>query len=215
MRITLSLIIMLLCLGSQVTAQIKAVTEDGKIVILNMNGTWKFQDEESNEITEIPMSNIRYTKDTKANFLLKSKKTNFGFWINPQKWTITPSTKEEATEYGLRLKDEDLFALILTEKIEVPLETLKNIALKNAKEAAPDATIAKEEYRVVNGKKVLMLTITRNIQGINFIYFGYYYSSKSGTVQFLTYPAQNMYDGYLSECETLLNGLVDITENNR
>ena len=88
-------------------------------------------------------------------------------------------------------------------------------ALKNAKEAAPDATIAKEEYRIVNGKKVLMLTITGNIQGINFIYFGYYYSNKSGTVQFLTYTAQNMYDGYLSECETLLNGLVDITENNR
>lgn len=212
MRIMLSLIITLLCISSQVSAQIKAVREDGKIVILNNDGTWKFQNEESNEFAEIPMSTIRYTKDTKANFLLKSNKTKFGFWINPQKWTINPSSKEETTEYEFRLKDEDAYALILTEKIEVPLETLKNIALKNAKEAAPDATITKEEYRIVNGKKVLMLTITGNIQGINFNYLGYYYSNKSGTVQFLTYTAQNMYDGYLSECETLLNGLVDLTE---
>lgn len=207
----LLLIIPCLLLALVTKSQIKAVTEDGKVVILYKNGTWTAEDSNSFEGTKLILSNINYTKDSRSNFLLKSKKTSSGFWINTQKWTINPQSNDETTEYHLTLKEDDVFAMILTEKFEVPLDALRDIALKNAKEAAPDITIIQEEYRMVNNKKVLMLKLTGSIQGINFTYFGYYYSNKTGTVQFVTYTAQNLFNEVEDVCESLLNGLVDLT----
>ena len=46
------------------------------------------------------------------------------------------------------------------------------------------------------------------MQGIKFSYYGYYYSGEEGTVQFITYTAQNMLEDYRNDCETLLNGFV-------
>jgi len=47
--------------------------------------------------------------------------------------------------------------MMIAEKMEIPLESLKEIVLDNAKEAAPDIKIVKEEYRTVNGIRVLMM----------------------------------------------------------
>lgn len=57
-----------------------------------------------------------------------------------------------AVEYNLNLKSGDLYRMAITERIEVNLEKLAEIAFNNAKAAAPDAKVVKKEYRVVNGK---------------------------------------------------------------
>jgi hypothetical protein len=88
------------------------------------------------------------------------------------------------------------------------LENLKKLAIKNAKNAAPDLRVVKEEYRIVNGVKVLFMQMNGTIQGIQFSYYGYYYSFKGGSIQFLTYTAQNLLDEFRPSFESLLNGLV-------
>jgi hypothetical protein len=100
--------------------------------------------------------------------------------------------------------------MIITEKVEIPLETLKLIALENGKAAASDLKIVKEEYRTVNGLKVLLLQLNGTMQGIKFSYYGYYFSSPNGTVQFITYTSQKLLDSYEPESEKLLNGFVEI-----
>jgi len=50
--------------------------------------------------------------------------------------------------------------MIITEKVEIPLKSLKNIALVNVKSVAPDVSVVMEEYRNVNGLKVLCLQPT-------------------------------------------------------
>jgi len=50
--------------------------------------------------------------------------------------------------------------------------------------------------------------IEGTIQSIPFKYYGYYWSGKSGTVQFLTYTAQNLFDEALPDFSELLNGFV-------
>jgi hypothetical protein len=75
---------------------------------------------------------------------------------------------------------------------------------------APDIQIAKEEFRFVNGTKVLMMQMRGTFQGIKVVYFGYYLSNAAGSTQFLTYTAANLFDEYASEMEELLNGLVVI-----
>jgi hypothetical protein len=52
------------------------------------------------------------------------------------------------------------------------------------------------------------------IQGIKFVYLGYYYSDKHGSIQFITYTSKNLLKDYRADMETLLNGFV-LCDTNR
>ena len=190
--------------------QLKAVTETGEEVILYDDGTWKYQNEDEVELKEIPTNSNKFEKSDESTFLLKSSKLNVGIYIDPKKWSFKKATDNPDAEYELQLKDGDLYGMVITEKVEIPIEALKSIAIENAKSVAPDLKIVKEEYRIVNGIKVLLLQMNGTMQGIKFSYYGYYYSNTNGTIQFITYTSQNLMDSYRPQSEKLLNGLVEI-----
>jgi hypothetical protein len=193
-----------------IQAQQTAVTETGEQVILFKDGTWKYQNEEKQIETEIPTNSIAFKKEAESTFLLKSNKVNVGFWLNPKMWTFKKGNEKDAAEYKLQLKAGDLYGMIISEKVEIPLETLKSIALNNGRKAAPDLKITKEEYRIVNGLKVLLLQMNGTMEGIKFSYYGYYFSNTNGTVQFVTYTSTNLIASYLPKIEVLLNGIVEL-----
>ncbi len=205
----MALVLIGLLTVSLLQAQIVAVTETGDEVILYDDGTWKYQNEDQLLENEIPMNKNKFEKDKASTFLLKSNKINVGIYLNPKKWSFTKSTDNPEAEYELQLKGEDLYGMLITEKVEIPLETLKTIAVENGKAAAPDLMIVKEEYRIVNGLKVLLLQMNGTMQGIKFSYYGYYFSNANGTLQFVTYTSQNLIDSFKPESEKLLNGLVE------
>jgi len=193
-------------------AQKNAVTETGEEIVIYDNGTWKYLNEElNNEVkVEIPTNPKAFNKSKRSSFQIKSKILNVGVWLNPKTWSFKKAESNPAAEYELKLKNGDLYGMLITEKIEIPIESLKNIALENGKSAAPDLHIVHEEYRMVNGIKVLMMQMDGTTQGIKFSYLGYYYSSHSGTVQFITYTSQNLLKEYRNISEDLLNGFNEI-----
>jgi hypothetical protein len=190
-------------------AQIKAITENGEEVVLFENGQWEYT--ESNEVVdeeEILMNPLKFTRPATSAFLLKSTKFNIGTYLDSKKWTIEKGKGDDAYEYQLTLNQGDLYAMMITEQVEIPLESLKAIALENARDVAPDVYVVKEEYRMVNGLKVLMLQMNGTLSGIKFSYYGYYFSSEKGTIQFIGYTSQNLLSKYQKTIEDLLNGLV-------
>lgn len=204
------LLIICFCFVSLTKAQVSAITETGEEVILYETGKWEYKKDKKVEKKEIPTNSKEFKRSKSSTFLLKSKKLNVGFWLNPQKWFFEKSKVNKEAEYQLTLKQEDLHAIIIAEPIEIPLLTLKDIALENAKNAASDIKITEEEYRIVNGKKVLFISMTGTMRGIKFSYYGYFYSDEEGTVQFVTYTSQNLLNKYKKECAELLNGLVKL-----
>lgn len=190
-------------------AQINALTETGDEVVLYENGTWKYISDTVVENEEIPVNEKEFVKGKKSTFLVKSKKVNVGIWINPKTWSFTKGTENDAFEYQFQKKGGDLYALLISEKLQIPIETLKGIAIKNAKSAAPDVKVTKEEYRNVNGIQVLMMQMSGTIQGLRFTYYGYYYSNSNGTIQLLAYTGENLFPDYLNDIEEFLNGLVE------
>lgn len=202
----------LLCLFTYclVFSQQRAVTENGEEVILYDNGSWTYENEEEITHKEIPTNPSLFEKGKESTFLLKSNKMNMGFYLNPKTWSFKKATENEDAEYEFQIKDGDLYGMVITEKMEVPLESLKSIAVNNGKKVAPDLKIEKEEYRTVNGLKVLLLKMNGTTQGIKFTYYGYYFSSAQGSLQFITYTSQNLIDSYIPEAEKLLNGLVEL-----
>jgi hypothetical protein len=210
-KILLYAITLLLSLSA--ISQKKAVTENGEEVILYTNGTWKYVNDSANEEKEIPVNPKAFTKSNTSSFLLKSNKFNVGVWIDPKKWSFKKADKNDAAEYEFELKGKDLYGMMINELVEIPLESLKKIAIENAKEVAPDIELIKEEYRTVNGHKVLMMQLNGTTQGIKFSYYGYYYSNENGTMQMVLYTSQNLLKNYLTEIESHLNGFVVLPAN--
>jgi hypothetical protein len=191
-----------------IRAQQNAVTDTGEEVILFKDGTWMYVDESlALPEAEIPVNPEKFLRGEKSTFLIKSAKVDIGFWIDPKKWTFKKATDNEDAEFQLQHKDGDVYGMIITEKVEIPLEALRGIALENGRSAAPDLKIVEEEYRNVNGLDVLFLQMDGTAQGIKFSYYGYYFSNESGTVQYITFSSQNILKSYFSECKDLLNGL--------
>ncbi len=189
-------------------AQKNGVTDTGEEIILYSDGTWKYQNEEDSWGKEIPTNTEKFIKGDQSTYLLKSNMLNVGFWLNPEIWTYNESTTNPAAEYVLKLKGEELYGMVISEKVEIPLDILKSKALQNGKSVTPDLHIVKEEYRYVNDQKVLLLQMNGTMVGVKFTYYGYYFSNSNGTVQFITYTSQNLFNKYENECETLMNGLV-------
>jgi len=191
-------------------AQIQAITDTGEEVLLYEDGTWKYKESPAVETKEISVNEKQFTKDEQSTFLVNSNKLDVGIWINPQKWSFEKAPENEDVEFYFTRKGEDLYGMLIAEKLEIPIESLRNIALQNAKNAAPDMRIIREEYRNVNGNNVLMMQMQGTVQGIKFTYYGYYYSSANGSVQFLTYTSQNLFEGYEGDMQELLNGFAEL-----
>jgi len=201
---------LLILSSSCIFAQTKAITETGDEVILNQDGTWKYVKEPVVTNDVIKVNDKEFSKDKNSSFLVKSKTINIGIWLNPKEWNFSKSTSNESAEFQFQKKDEDLYGMLISEKMQIPIETLKGIALENAKKAAPDIKVINEEYRNVNGIKVLMMQMSGTMQGIRFVYYGYYYSNSNGTIQLVTYTGENLLNDYLDDIELFVNGLVEL-----
>ncbi|MBP7261213.1 MAG: hypothetical protein KBB37_07995 [Bacteroidia bacterium] len=203
----LALVSTLLFCTFLVNAQIKALTENGEEVVLYSDGTWKALEKSDLENSVDTNTKQAFVKPTDAAFQLKSQKTNISININTKLWSFKKATSNEDAEYDFQSKSKEMYAMLITEKIEIPIKNLRKIALSNARSVAPDVQIIKEEMRKVNGQYYLCMQMNGTIEGIKFTYYGYYFSSSKGTVQFISYTAQNLFESYKSDMESLLNGM--------
>jgi hypothetical protein len=197
-------------LSASAFSQKKAITSTGEEVILYDDGTWKYADEADADTTAIPVNPKSYIKPEDASFLMQSKRAKFGVYFNNKKWTVEKGNEGEDREYMFQRKGKDAYVMIISERIEIPIDKFSVIALENAKDAAPDAKVVKQEYRTVNGNRVLCLQLSGTMHGIKFAYFGYYISNESGTVQLVGFTAQSLFKEYQAEIEEFLNGLVTV-----
>jgi hypothetical protein len=201
-----SLIAMAIVLASLTCAlasdPIEATTTDGKKVILNSDRTWSYAP------TGLDGSGGQTSsKPPNATKVLPSKKGFYEIWYDPQKWRPhAPGNK--AAEFELEHTSGDAGAMAIAERIEMSIDVLKTVALRNAKQAAPDAVIVSETDQTVNGLKLKALRIDGTVETIPFSYYGYYWSGKGGTIQCIAYTGRNLFSEFSNDITELLNGLV-------
>lgn len=179
----------------------RATTDTGKEVVLYADGTWKYA-------TAVPPkpAGPGLRKPASATKLFKSDRGAFGLWYDVAKWQLnTKSDEPGRTEFNLRRGDG--YGVVIVEELEIPLPSLKKIALDNVKDSDPNAKIVFEETRVVNGKDVLCMKIEGTMEQIPFKFYGYYYSGKQGTIQLLAFTGQVLFEKYERDFLDFLNGL--------
>ncbi len=202
-----SIFVFLLIFTHTAFAQINAITETGDKVILYDNNTWAYAAPDTTETDTILVNPMVFTKNEKADFLLKSTKTDSGIWLNSKEWKFEKSKINPQAEYQILHESGNIYTLLITEEIEIPLTTLGDVVIENTRAMADEFTLIHKEFRTVNGLEVLQLEFDAKVQGMNFTYFGYYFSNENGTTQVLSYTAEKLFDKYKDKCEELLNGL--------
>jgi len=196
-------ILLLLGMSSIVwAATIEATTSDGKKVILKPDGTWSYVQQ-----PQATPTSDRFEKPAAATEVLRSKKGFCEIWYDPKKWKPVPASNP-AAEFELIHDSQEANAMVITERIAMPLSALKKVALTNARKVAPDVAIEWEQERTVNGAPVIAMRLAGTTEGIKFKYFGYYWSGQAGILQVVSYTGANLFDEFRADCTDLLNGLV-------
>ncbi|HYX81224.1 MAG TPA: hypothetical protein VE714_02450 [Gemmatimonadales bacterium] len=184
-------------------AQERATTSSGRVVLLYPNGTWKYA---SPAVTPASAGAgaAEHRRPASAVARLEFAHGKAALYYDPKIWQQAPS--DEPGRLRLRHVDGDGYAVVIAERLEMSMDALRDVALTNARSAAPDARIVSQETRRVNGHDVMVMQIEGTIKTIRFIYLGYYYVGPEGTFQLLTYTAANLFKEYRTPFEQLLDG---------
>lgn len=183
-------------------AGIPATTELGKKVLLFDNGTWEYVKTPAAPRKDAGKKESATPAVAERIELLKGKAV---VSYDPRKWR---NLKEvQPGRFEMIHKEGDVRAMIITERLQIPIDTLCKVALDNAREVAPDARIVLREQRLVNGTELTHLQIAATIIEIPFVYLGNYYAGKQGVIQMLVYTGENLVEENRQDIEELLAGL--------
>jgi hypothetical protein len=207
--VTVSGALTLWLLASPASAQVvrassqalKAITQDGRVVVLQPNGTWKFAEEARTGGAAIP-------RPLGATVLLAGRQVPYGVWLDLTRWRVVDPKQNQAAEYEFTHLGGQAGAIVIPETNRITPESWKQIVINNARGAAPDARITKEEKKTVNGVPVLMLQWEGTGSLGPFIHYGYYYSGSRGAVQIVTYTFAATFEQYRAELVAFLDGFV-------
>ncbi|MGH7313150.1 MAG: hypothetical protein ACREJV_08260, partial [Candidatus Rokuibacteriota bacterium] len=164
------------------TQVLKAITQDGRFVVLQPNGTWKYAEESKASAPASP----GLARPPGATLLLAGRQVPYGIWIDRSRWRLTEPKQNLTAEHEFTHASGQAGALVVAEPVRIPPESWKQIVITNARREAPDARITKEERKTVNGVPVLLLQSEGTGSLGPFVYYGYYYTGPRGAVQVVT-----------------------------
>jgi hypothetical protein len=201
--------VLALLLAFQASAQVTAITEEGRAVLLFSDGTWRYLND-SVKISTLDLPH--YTIPGNSTGLVKGKETRYELWYNADKWNLLPDTVYGNSEYALEFHNGELIAMMIAERMQVPLSRIKGAAIASFKKEGSEYRISEEQKIVVNGTEGLLLKIDALVDGIPVSYLNAYFSTREGTFQLITYTAYNLFDSHRKDMIGLISGFVLIEQ---
>ncbi|MDZ4758053.1 MAG: hypothetical protein SGJ10_07945 [Bacteroidota bacterium] len=187
-------------------AQLSATTADGSKVILYNNGTWNYADSAAKTSIE---RGGEYFKPFGTNCIIKGQDVKYVVVYDSSLWQLHDTAINKQSDFSMSLKNsETSLALLIPEKTTASLESLRDIALANARKNSKNVVVLKQEYRKVNKKDILYLEFTTEVQGFTFLFMAYYYTSPVSCIQFVTYTEISNAEKEKPKMRDLLNGLI-------
>lgn len=171
---------------------LRAITEDGRKVILRTDGQWIF---DTTQDKAIP----------RASNVYQTNVPGFSLTYDNTKWKPQPSDTKGMQVF--RHTTYPLFSMAISDEMPATVEAMKSVALYHAKKADPNAKIITEEMRKIGEKDILTLKFMAKIENLPFFYYGNYYANQSGNVQVVCYTSQQLFHKYENECQQFIDGL--------
>ena len=126
--------LMLGLLASPVSAQVvkaanqslKAMTQDGRLVVLQPNGTWKYTEEAKATGPAIP-------RPLGATVLLAGRQVPYGVWLDLARWRVVDPKQNQSAEYEFTHLGGQAGAIVIPDANRINPETWKQIVITNAR----------------------------------------------------------------------------------
>ncbi|MBI5857092.1 MAG: hypothetical protein HZB42_05525 [Sphingobacteriales bacterium] len=195
----------------------KAITAEGRRIILYDDGTWRY------ELDPVPFKRGTTIPDTSENLYNKpigeqyqkspydkkewhSNRTHFSVWFNPKKWKMDLINNTPPTEVSFHYIDN--VCIVLSERLDVDMETWIHDTKLFRKQNFPSMRIQTEEWRTVNGLNVYYMKWETGDNRSNLQCYTYFAKSSTELIQMnVSAPAKYASDSE-EEIFRILNGLV-------
>jgi hypothetical protein len=139
----------------------KAITTDGRRIVLFDDGTWKY------EINPVAFERGTQVQDTVEDLFQKpvgetyrkspynkqewrSNRTAFSVWFDPKKWKLNLVNLNQPAEASFHLNDASV--TVLSERTDIDMEVWVHTAKRHIKQNHLSMVIQHEEWRTVNGQ---------------------------------------------------------------
>ena len=183
-----------------IAEELGRVQFNGKSIILQGDGTWKYADETS--VTEGACT---------ADRTQQSKKLPVSFCL-PQGWRLV-TNPGEAMEFEAVQGDKDIYVGLITERTTMTSSAVREAILYNAASAASirasDVPIVAEEKRYFSGVEWSYIVYDVNFNGAAFRFANYYRAhGDKGAVQLVFWGSKTYFDEDKQLLEAVASTLV-------
>jgi|GEM_PF-2873462 len=151
-----------------------------------------------------------YGKDIK--FVYEGVHKTFALHLKPGVWNKADKPTNPLAEVMFVHKSNNIYAMIISERVAAPLEVLRKAAFDNMRSVDKNVHIVEEEARIVGGVDVLCVTSKLTSQGIPLVFHNYYYAGKAGMIQIITWTSENLYEESKAEMDNFLDSFVLLSE---
>ena len=189
---------------------LKATTEDGRKVLLFPNKTWMYEGKIS-EPADSSASDRSRKVPAGSTKVLKGKRGFYELWYDPSIWAPLDKNRTKAmnpeAEYTLTYMDGDAYVMTLAERIQIPIDQMKEIVVKNASAAYTDVKITFEEKELINDKEFLVLHMEAKYENIPLMCIFTIWSGEQGTLQVYAFTTKNLYNEYEEAFREIQKGI--------
>lgn len=177
---------------------LRAITEDGRKVILSPDGKWRFDASAPGSVTT--------PADTGSPYRTLVKKISFKFDTNS--WVMQPRKDgADVNKRNFQHKSLPLYGMVIADEIPVSMDAMKGLIVANARAAGATTTVLIDETKLLGGKNVGFIRMAASLNGIDFMFNTNYYGEAEGNVQVTCYTAQSVFHKYQEDCGKFIAGL--------
>lgn len=216
-------LLFLLISGSSIMAQEMAITASGDTIFVFNDGTWSY-DRTPRDSEIVTPETLNFAKreveiDSTSRVLLVNEATDkvidketdfFSIQYSSDIWNrVPPATINPAASYTFSDEQQNVFAMVIAENVELGTENIFKFALENAeKNTGANPRVQSSEWVRVNGTDLIKAEYNIEMSGLKFVFNSLFYSSEKGTIQFMTWTFENIYQEKKAILDQLLAGLV-------
>lgn len=138
---------------------------------------------------------------------VEGKYGSYSIDYEPSIWRLEKETQDTDAEFGFSHVDGDVYAVVVYERISIPLDVLERLVIANLESIASDVRVLSRRILPLGDKVILSVKYECTIMTVPFVYQAYLSSSEEGTLQFFTYTSKYLFQEYEHDCHALLSGL--------
>lgn len=190
------------CIAAAAGVVDKVITDDGRTATLYDDGTWEYEASTTRNL----QLNVPDSATSKAT----DKKSIVTVQFDPSTWVQYPDPGKLSPDASLAFAHQngDAYAIVIIERISIPIESLKKIVLENARQVGSDTKIVHDSTGTVNEAEVTFLDFNATISEIPFRYHTMLWSGNEGSVQVIAFTSQNLFPEYKKDFDGLLSGTI-------